>query len=143
MSDVQEPLSWGKSTATEAVLEQLVDDRLLPVNINSERPVWIPPWSEETEPSPPDGYIVSLMRLHERRSGIPVGRFMWALCNYYGVELHNFGPNSISQAAVLIALCKGYLGSRRTGIYGSICSAASSTSRTCGASRRGSPAPAI
>ena len=43
MSDVQEPLSWGKSTATEAVLEQLVDDRLLPVNINSERPAWIPP----------------------------------------------------------------------------------------------------
>ena len=38
MSDVQEPLSWGKSTATKAVLEQLVDNRLLPVNINSERP---------------------------------------------------------------------------------------------------------
>ena len=29
----------GKSTATVAVLEQLVADRLLPVNINSERPV--------------------------------------------------------------------------------------------------------
>ena len=41
MSDVQEPLSWGNSTATKAVLEQLVDDRLLPVNINSERPAWI------------------------------------------------------------------------------------------------------
>ena len=38
MSDVQEPLSWGKSTATAAVLEQMVADRLLPVNINSERP---------------------------------------------------------------------------------------------------------
>ena len=38
MSDVQEPLPWGKSTATAAVLEQLVADRLLPVNINSERP---------------------------------------------------------------------------------------------------------
>ena len=48
MSDVQEPLSWGKSTATEAVLEQLVDDRLLPVNNNSERLVWIPTRSEET-----------------------------------------------------------------------------------------------
>ena len=43
MSDVQELLSWGKSTTIEAVLEQLVDDRLLPVNTNSERPVWIPP----------------------------------------------------------------------------------------------------
>jgi hypothetical protein len=27
-----------------------------------------------------------------------------------GVELHNFGPNSISQAAVFVALCEGYLG---------------------------------
>ena len=43
MSDVQEPLSWGKSTATAVVLEQLVVDRLLPVNINSERLAWIPP----------------------------------------------------------------------------------------------------
>ena len=35
---------------------------------------------------------------------------MWALCEYYGVELHNFGPNSISQAAVFVAICEGYLG---------------------------------
>ena len=61
MSDVQEPLSWGKSTTAEAVLGQLVADRLLPVNINSERPAWIPPRSEETEPNPPEGYVVSLV----------------------------------------------------------------------------------
>ena len=62
MSDVQEPLSWGTSTATAAVLEQLVTDRLLlPVNINSERPAWIPLRPEETEPNPPDGYVVSLV----------------------------------------------------------------------------------
>ena len=80
------------------------------MNNNSERPAWIPPRPEETEPNPPDGYIVSLVRLHERGFGLPVGRFMRALCNYYGVELHNFGPNSISQAAVFVALCEGYLG---------------------------------
>ena len=74
------------------------------------RPAWIPPRPEETEPNPPDGYIVSLVRLHERGFGIPVNRFMRALCNYYGVELHNFSPNSISQAAVFVAVCKGYLG---------------------------------
>ena len=45
---------------------------------------------------PPVGYVVSLMRLHERGFGVPVGRFMRALCEYYRVELHNFGPNSIS-----------------------------------------------
>ena len=101
MSDVREPLPWGKSTATEAVLEQLVADRLLPMNISSERPAWIPPRPEETESNPPEGYVVSLVRLHERGFGVPVGRFMRALCEYYGVELHNFGPNSISQAAAV------------------------------------------
>ena len=62
------------------VLEQLVADRLLPVNINSERPAWISPQPEETEPNPLEGYVVSLVRLHELGFGIPVGRFMRALC---------------------------------------------------------------
>ena len=50
------------------------------------------------------------MRLHERGFGVPVGRFMRALCEYYVVELHNFSPNSISQAAVFVVVCEGYLG---------------------------------
>jgi len=49
-------------------------------------------------------------RLHERGFGIPAGRFLRALCHHYGVELHNFAPNAISQAAVFIAVCEGYLG---------------------------------
>ena len=53
MSDVREPVPWEKSTATEAVLEQLVANRLLPMNISSERPAWISPRREETEPNPP------------------------------------------------------------------------------------------
>ena len=53
---------------------------------------------------------MSLVQLHERGFGVPIGRFMRALCNYYGVELHNIGPNSISQAAVFVALYEGYLG---------------------------------
>ena len=73
MSDVQEPLSWGKSTATEAVLEQLVADRLLPMNINSERPAWILSRPEETEPNPLEGYVVSLVRLQKPGFGVPVG----------------------------------------------------------------------
>ena len=50
------------------------------------------------------------MRLHERGFGVPGSRFKQALCDYYGVELHNFGPNSISQAAVFVAVYEGYLG---------------------------------
>jgi hypothetical protein len=80
------------------------------MNISPERPAWIAPRPEETEPNPPEGYVVSLVRLHERGFGIPVCRFMRALCEHYGAELHNFGPNSISQAAVFVAVCEGYLG---------------------------------
>ena len=93
-----------------AVLEQLVADRLLPLNPDSGAPAWISPLPEETEPKPPQGYVVSFVRLHERGFGVPVCWFMRALCEYYGAELHNFSPNSISQAAVFVAVCEGYLG---------------------------------
>ena len=86
MSDIREPVPWGKSTATEAVLEQLVIDRLLPMNTSLERPAWISSRPEETEPNPLEGYIMSLVRLHERGFGVPVSRFMRALCEHYGAE---------------------------------------------------------
>jgi hypothetical protein len=35
---------------------------------------------------------------------------MRALCHRYGVELHNFAPNAISQAATFVSVCEGYLG---------------------------------
>jgi hypothetical protein len=35
---------------------------------------------------------------------------MRALPHYYRVELHNFKPNSIAQAAIFTAVCEGYLG---------------------------------
>ena len=82
-----------------AVLEQLVRDRLLPRITDSGAQAWISP----------QGYVVRFVRLHERGFGVPVSRFMRALCEYYGVELHNFSPNSISQAAVFVAVCEGYL----------------------------------
>ena len=96
MSDIQEPLLWGKSSATVAVLEQLVADRLLPRNPDSGAPAWISPHPDETEPKPPQGYVVSFVRLHERGFGVPVSKFMRALCDYYGAELHNFSTNAIS-----------------------------------------------
>jgi hypothetical protein len=39
----------------------------------------------------------------------PVSRFMRALCHHYGVELHNFAPNGISQAATFVGVCEGFL----------------------------------
>jgi hypothetical protein len=35
---------------------------------------------------------------------------MWALCYHYGVELHNFAPNAISQATTFVGVCEGFLG---------------------------------
>jgi hypothetical protein len=32
------------------------------------------------------------------------------MCYHYGVELHNFAPNVISQAATFIGVCEGFLG---------------------------------
>ena len=110
MSDVREPLPWGKSTATESVLEQLVADRLLLMNISSESRRGFPRGRRRPSRTPPEGYVGSLVRLHEQGFGVPVSRFMRALCEHYGAELHNFGPNSISQAVVFVAICEGYLG---------------------------------
>jgi hypothetical protein len=35
---------------------------------------------------------------------------MRALPHYYGVDLHNFNPNYIAQAAIFTVICEGYLG---------------------------------
>jgi hypothetical protein len=32
------------------------------------------------------------------------------MCYHYGVELHNFAPNAISQAATFVDMCEGFLG---------------------------------
>jgi hypothetical protein len=35
---------------------------------------------------------------------------MRGLCYHYSVELHNFAPNAISQAATFVGVCEGFLG---------------------------------
>jgi hypothetical protein len=54
--------------------------------------------------------VVSFVSFHERGFGVPAIRFMRAILHVYGVELHNLSPNSISQAAIFVAVCEGYLG---------------------------------
>jgi hypothetical protein len=54
--------------------------------------------------------VVSFVRFHERGFMAPASRFMRALCHHYGVELHNFAPNAISQAATFVGVCEGFLG---------------------------------
>ena len=100
---------WDPSDVTEEMLQSIVDGGLLRPVIDPTRLEWIASYGEP-EPRPHDGYVVSFISFHERGLGVPTDRFMWALPHYYGVELHNFNPDSIAQAAIFVAVCEGYLG---------------------------------
>jgi hypothetical protein len=90
---------WPFSTVTVEDLEALVSDGLLRPLSSEPQPEWMVPGSE-ADLTPPPGYVVSFIPFHERGFGMPVSRFMRALLHHYGVELHNFNPNSIAQAAI-------------------------------------------
>jgi hypothetical protein len=79
-------------------------------NVEGSPPAWIVPPPTDREPNPPYGYIVSFIRHHEHGFTAPTSRFMRGLCHHYGVELHNFAPNVISQAATLVGVCEGFMG---------------------------------
>jgi hypothetical protein len=100
---------WPFSMVTASDLEELVGEGLLRPHTDKQRPEWIPPVGGAA-PSPPPGYVMSFVSFHERGFGVPTGRFMRAILFHYGVELHNLTPNSISQAAIFVAVCEGYLG---------------------------------
>jgi hypothetical protein len=100
---------WPFSTVAVEDLKALVADGLLRPLSGGPQPEWMAPASE-ADSTPPLGYVVSFIPFHERGFGVPVSRFMRALLHYYGVELHNFNPNSIAQAAIFAAVCEGFLG---------------------------------
>jgi hypothetical protein len=95
---------------TEGRLEELVRDGLLRPRASRTQPEWRVPPSDHQEPAPPEGYVVSFVAFHERGFGVPASHFMRALLHYYKVELHHLTPNSVSQAAIFMAVCEGYLG---------------------------------
>ena len=101
--------AWGWSDISMETLQSLVDDGLLCPITDPNRPEWIAP-SGKPELRPHDGYVVSFVSFHKRGLGLLADRFMRALPHYYAVELHNFNPNSIAQAAIFVAVCEGYLG---------------------------------
>jgi hypothetical protein len=82
----------------------------LAANVEGRPAEWIVPPERERVPNPPYGYIVSFMRFHKSGFTAPVSRFMRGLCYHYGVELQNFTPNAISQAATFVGVCEGFLG---------------------------------
>jgi hypothetical protein len=100
---------WPFSTVTVEDLQALVTEGLLRPLSGGPQPEWLAPGRED-DPTPPLGYMVSFTPFHERGFGMLANRFMRALPHYYGVELHNFNPNSIAQATIFVAVCEGFLG---------------------------------
>jgi hypothetical protein len=96
---------------TEFALRELVNGGQLALNVKGVPPTWIVPPATDREPNPPFGYVISFIRHHEHNFAASASRFMCGLWHHYGVELHNFAPNVISQAATFVGICVGFLGS--------------------------------
>jgi hypothetical protein len=94
----------------EFALHELENGGQLAPNVDGQPPAWIVPPAADREPNPPFGYVVSFIRFHERGFAAPASRFIRGLCYHYGVELHNFTPNAISQAVTFVGVCEGFLG---------------------------------
>jgi hypothetical protein len=101
---------WHRSMVIDFALNELVNSGQLAPNVDGQPTAWIVPPAMDREPNPPYGYIVSFIRNHESGFAAPASRFMRGLCHHYGVELHNFVPNAISQAATFLGICEGFLG---------------------------------
>jgi hypothetical protein len=102
--------AWAASSVTEKRLEELVRDGLLWPRTSRTQPEWRVPPSDHRELAPSEGYVVSFVCFHERGFGVPASPFMRALLHYYKVELQHLAPNAVSQAAIFVAVCEGYLG---------------------------------
>jgi hypothetical protein len=107
---VIDPPTWERSTGTTLSLGLLVAGGQLAANVEGQPAECIVPLERDRVPIPPFGYVVSFVRFHERGFAASASRFMWVLCYHYGVELHNFTPNVISQAATFVGVCEGFLG---------------------------------
>jgi hypothetical protein len=107
---IVDPYAWERSSVTRLALGDLVSAGQLAANEEGRPAEWIVPPAGDHAPNPPSSYVVSFTRFHERGFAAPASRFMRALCLHYGVELHNFAPNAISQAATFVSVCEGYLG---------------------------------
>jgi hypothetical protein len=106
---VIDPLPWPRSTATRLALSELVTTSQLAANDDGRPAAWIDPPATDREPNAPYEYVVSFIHFHERGFAAPASCFLRGLCFHYGVELHNFASNAISQAATFIGVCEGFL----------------------------------
>ncbi|RLN04201.1 orf3 [Panicum miliaceum] len=99
-------LAWSPSTMTDADIEVLVAQGLLQDKA-------ISGWRSctgEAFPSEDRMETVVFRSFYEKGFGLPLGAFFRGLLHYYGLEATHLKPNSITQIATFIHLCKGLLG---------------------------------
>ena len=101
---------WPACNVMELALRERVSSGLLRPIIDEEMLEWLVPPVNDREPNLLPGYVVCFLAFLDRGFGIQASRFMCALVHYYGVELHNFNPNSIMQVVIFATVCEGYLG---------------------------------
>ncbi|KAL6644063.1 hypothetical protein ACP70R_018829 [Stipagrostis hirtigluma subsp. patula] len=98
---------WGPSTLTPEKMARLVRRRFLPEATKEQE--WLLS-AGEAVPAPPQGYVVSFARFHERGLAMPPHPFLLRVPHRYGVALHHLTPNGLQQMTIFIAVCEGYLG---------------------------------
>jgi hypothetical protein len=72
---ILDPYAWERSTVNRLALNELVSAGQLAVNEEGRPAEWIVPPAGDHAPNPPEGYVVSFIRFHERgfaRAGEPL-----------------------------------------------------------------------
>jgi hypothetical protein len=106
---------WTPSTVTLGHLQKLMKHGfMLAVELEA---CQVP--EDPMFPAPTEGYVMSFAAFYEQGFGVPLHQFLHRLLWYYGLELHHLTPSGVFHITAFITLCKAYLGSTPSLIYGS------------------------
>ncbi|KAE8769262.1 40S ribosomal protein S5-1 [Hordeum vulgare] len=98
--------SWERSIVMEAHIEYLRQTQKLP----SEADLEARAAGGEPAPEPRDGEHVVFGTHFLVGFGLPVSLFLRHFLDYYGLQMHHLGVNSVLFIACFVKLCKAYLG---------------------------------
>jgi hypothetical protein len=84
---------WGRSSFSDKIASQLIEDGLLRPVMNTARQEWIILGNED-EPNPCQ-LCRSFVHFHEQGFRTPASDFFRGLLHHYGIETQNFNPNLI------------------------------------------------